>query len=173
MNQKEFCENILPLKDRLYRYAQSIVKRESIARDIVQDTMIAAWEKIDKIEEVRNIEAWCMVVVRNSALKKLRSDKVLMVDLNDYVRMKSQRPDPYRQLENKDGLELVGRIIEALPQMQREVIVLRDIENYSYKEIGVIMNIEINHVKVLIHRARLAVRSEMKKIYDHGVTQAQ
>jgi RNA polymerase sigma-70 factor (ECF subfamily) len=75
-------------------------------------------------------------------------------------------------MESKDTSDLIGCLIAQLPTNQREVIHLRDVEGYSYQEIAIMLNLELNHVKVLLHRARTRVRQALIKADEHGITNA-
>lgn len=173
MNLITYKEEVLSLKHSIFRYCVSVLGNQGEAEDVTQETLVRAWEKRFQLGEVRSIEAWCFVVARNMAFNRIRDRRAKLVDLQDYKHLKSGMQDPHEKLVEKDGMKKIEAIIARLPVLQREVISLRDIEQMSYKEIAGIMDIEVNHVKVLLFRARNKVREEMKKIYDHGVSQAR
>ncbi|NNK81349.1 MAG: RNA polymerase sigma factor, partial [Flavobacteriales bacterium] len=77
--------------------------------------------------------------------------------------------DPLQQTVTNERVKQITEIISLLPEKQRDVINLRDVEGYSYQEISEIMAIELNHVKVLLHRARIQVRNSIKNLQDYGI----
>jgi RNA polymerase sigma-70 factor (ECF subfamily) len=80
--------------------------------------------------------------------------------------------DPLQQTVANERMLQIKEIISLLPIKQRDVINLRDVEGYSYQEIAEIMEIELNNVKVLLHRARMQVRNSLKNIQDYGIKEA-
>lgn len=122
---------------------------------------------------IDNLEAWCLTVTRNCCLNKLRQHKVKLVDISDYHKLPSSAHSPYQKTELSDTVSTASLIIAALPQAQREAIELRDVQGMSYNEVAEVMNIDVNYVKVLLFRARKAVRMELSKVNQHGITRAQ
>ncbi len=151
----------------------SILKQEADARDIVQDTMMKAWEEIGELRLINSVEAWCMTVTRNKALNLLNRKSNKFVELPDELNQSVGRPDPLRQTVINDSVNRIKVIMEMLPLKQREVIHLRDVEGYSYKEIAEVLDLSMNHVKVLLHRARHEIREQLMKAHNHGIKDAQ
>lgn len=157
----------------MYRFAFRFLNDEQEAQDVVQEVLIKAWEKRQSLLEVKNVKAWCLVVTKNIALNRLRGKRDNMVDMQQYLNLKSKGKDPYQKMCEVDQINHISSIIDQLPSMQREVIQLRDIEQLTYREIGAIMEIDVNHVKVLLHRARRKVKEELIKMENHGISRAQ
>lgn len=163
---QQFKSFILPLKNKLYRFALSFVVNEADAKDVVQDVMIKSWERIEDISKIKNIEAWCMTMTRNKSLDMLRKKGRNHLQIADQVHLSSTELNPFEKTSTLESRSNIQHFIAQLPDNQREVITLRDIEGHSYKEIADILNLELNHVKVLLHRARQSVKKKLEKIYQ-------
>ncbi|NND93524.1 MAG: RNA polymerase sigma factor [Flavobacteriales bacterium] len=169
VTNKAFEQIILPLKDKLFRFAFSYLKNEDDAKDVVQDVMIKTWEDVKDLSAIRNIEAWCMTLVKNRSLDKLKRKGRNHLQIVDQHQLKIVDADPLQQTVTNERVKQITEIISLLPEKQRDVINLRDVEGYSYQEISEIMAIELNHVKVLLHRARIQVRNSIKNLQDYGI----
>lgn len=171
MSLEAFKTKVLPVKDKLYRFALKLVKSEPEAQDIVQEVLIKVWDKRDQMDQLENLEAWCMRVTRNLSLDKLKSkhsSKTSGMEENFEV-SQGEKDTPYRSTEMKDTLENIGNLISSLPDKQKQAIQLRDVEGFSYKEISDIMEIDMNQVKVNLFRARKTVRENLLNINAYGL----
>ncbi len=169
MTSSEFKQLILPLKNKLFRFAQSFVCRED-AEDVVQDVMIKCWEDIEDPNNIDNMEAFSMKMVRNKSLDKLKKKGRNYLQVVDQYNLSSGTKNPYEETKEKESISQIRDIIQLLPQKQKNVILLRDIEGYSYNEIGETLDLSIDQVKVNLHRARTYVRKQMVKINEYGLS---
>lgn len=170
MDVEQYKIEILPLKNKLYRFALNIVRDEDLAKDIVQECMIKAWEKRDEMHLIHNKEAWCMQVTKNKALDKLRSKHVKRTDLFEVeLDTRKERDNPYVVMERNDVLARIKGLIADLPQRQREVMQLRDIEGFSYKEVADTLEIDINLVKTNLFRARRKLKESLTNENAYGI----
>ena len=170
MDVAQFKNDILPLKNKLFRFALNIVKDEDLAKDVVQECLIKVWEKRNDLKLVHNIEAWCMQVTKNKALDKLRSKHVSKTDLFEVkLDTRKERDTPYVMTERGDIMGRIKGLIAQLPDRQREVMQLRDIEGYTYKEIGETLEIDINLVKTNLFRARRKLKESLIKENAYGL----
>ena len=170
MSLEAFKERVLPAKDKLYRFAFKLVQNQDDAMDIVQDVLLKVWDDRDRMSEVSNMEAWCMRMVRNLSYDRLKSSYSRKTDgmpeTFDVIE-KSSTPDTKTELN--DAMTRIHAFIEELPEKQKQVIHLRDVEGFSYKEIGDILEIDVNQVKVSLFRARKAVREKFITINMYGL----
>lgn len=135
------------------------------AEDVVQEVLIKVWQKKDQLEKIENKEAWCMTVTRNLALDKLRRKKVILDDVDDHRGISDDNMSPYRALQSDDTMKIIRDAIQELPEAQQQVIHLRDVEGYTYKEIADITGFSSDKVKVYLHRARITLRHKLTSIY--------
>lgn len=159
----------LSLQNKIYRLVLRIVNNVHEAEDVVQEVLVKIWKKQDKIKEIENKEAYYMVIARNQALDSLRKKKLKTNDIDEYYHIKDNNATPDNQIESKDRMKQINNMINMLPEKQKIVLQLRDIEGYSYKEIAKIANLTENQVKVNLHRARLDLR---KQILSKGIRSA-
>ena len=159
----------MPLRDKLFRFALSYVKNKDEAADVVQDVMVKTWEEVDSPASIRNIEAWCMTLVKNKSLDQLKRKGRNFLQIVDQYDLQADTETPLEVTQARETKNCIKGIIANLPPKQRDVISLRDIEGYSYNEIAEIVDIEMNHVKVLLHRARGTVREILTKRDAYGV----
>jgi RNA polymerase sigma-70 factor (ECF subfamily) len=169
MHLKYFKNEILPLKDKLFRYAFSYNKDKSESEDIVQEVFIRLWQKRKNLDKIKNIEAWSMTITRNLTFDKLKANRLEFNDLH-HVEDKAQEIfNPEQMVEQSETMAGIRKIIDSLSEKQKQVIFLRDIEGHTYQEIGDIMGIDQNLVKVTLFRARENVRKKLLKTDQYGL----
>lgn len=173
MMLETFKKEVLPLKNKLYRFAYSILGDHDLSMDVVQETMLKVWEKRVDLGEVRNKEAWCMTLTRNFALDKFRSKYHKTLALNPDFDQEYEGQSPYQKAESGNMMELIESIVERLPQKQKETFHLRDVEGYSYQEISEVSGYSIPDVKVNIFRARKEIRSQLTKLQTHELEKSR
>jgi RNA polymerase sigma-70 factor (ECF subfamily) len=166
MTPSEFDNIVLRLKDKLYRFVIQILKDTDDAQDIIQETFLKLWSSKEELKKIRNIEAYSMTMARNLSLDHIKSGKMRKLKLRDFDTPLSGRREESR-MEHKDAMEKVKQIIESLPETQRLVMHLRDVEEMEYDEIGAIMSLNANAVRVNLSRARKHVRDELVKKYHY------
>lgn len=168
MNTITFRNDVLPLKNELYRLALRITQNPAEAEDVVQDTMVKVWNRRDRWSAIDSMEAFCLTICRNLALDRLKSKANQTENLDD-----SPEPmaagNPFEQAQQRDRVGIVRGIINSLPEKQRSCMQLRDVEGRSYKEIAAVMGISEEQVKVNIFRARQTVRQRFKKLDEYGL----
>ena len=165
MKQIDFRNDILPLKDVLYRLALRITLDSAEAEDIVQETMLKLWNRRDRWDEIDSIEAFAMTICRNLALdhqKRMDTQHASLDDAGTLFSMpNAQTPTPFDHTVAQDRIQIVRQIIDTLPEKQRTVLQLRDIEGKSYKEIADVLSISESDVKVTLFRARNELKEKI------------
>ena len=164
MTRQEFKSQILPIKNKLFRFSFNIVQDEAEAEDVVQEVFIKLWNQRQRIAEIKNTEAWCMRVTRNLSIDKIRSKHRRTESFQEGFDMKDDAPTPYQKTAGKDLFGRIKNLMRKLPDKQRMVMELRDIEGLSYQEVADALEISLDQVKINIYRARLAMRRELEKI---------
>lgn len=166
----DFRHDILPMKDKLYRLSLRITLNPQEAEDIVQDTLIKVWNKRESWDEIESIEAFAMTICRNLSLdhQKLRENQNASLEGMEIDRA-DRALNPLEQVQQKDNLERVRQLVDALPEKQRSCMQLRDFEGKTYKEIADILSITEEQVKISIFRARKAVKEAFEKQNNFGV----
>ncbi len=162
-----FKNDVLPLKDILYRLALRITLKHEEAEDIVQETLIKVWNKRDDLDNIDSLEAYCLTICRNLSLDHLKRKDTHTESLDDATH--DENLGPYEQMLQKDRVELVRRLVNHLPEKQRSCMQLRDFEGKTYKEIATILNISEDQVKVNIFRARQTIKQKYQQIEVYGL----
>ena len=165
---EQFKQSILPLKNKLFRFAFSFLLNEADAKDVVQEVMIKSWEEIDDISSINNMEAWCITLTKNRSLDRLRKKGRNYLPIAEQEHLTSPEPNPLQQTSQSESFDAIRTAITELPDRQQEVIRLRDLEGHTYKEIAEAMHIEVNHVKVLLHRARAVIKRKLMNLYKEN-----
>ena len=170
MKKISFRNDVLPLKNALYRLALRITLNTAEAEDIVQDTLIKVWDKRDGWDEIESIEAFSMTICRNLALDRIKKAENQNGSLDA---ISFEAPDatsnPYEQMIQKDRIELIKKLVDSLPERQRSCMQLRDCEGKPYREIAAILGITEEQVKVNIFRARQAIKTKFKEADQYGL----
>ena len=159
----------MPLKDKLFRLALRITFDRAEAEDVVQDTMIRVWNKREEWTQFRSIEAYCLTVAKNLAIDRSQKKEAQNVELTPEMEEESEISGPYDQLVNNERMSIIHRLINELPEKQRLIMQLRDIEGESYKEIAKILNLTEEQVKVNLFRARQKVKQRYLEIDEYGL----
>ena len=169
MQEISFRDDILPLKDKLFRLALRITFDRAEAEDVVQDTMIRVWNKREEWTQFGSIEAYCLTVAKNLAIDRSQKKEAQNVELTPEMEEESEISGPYDQLVNNERMSIIHRLINELPEKQRLIMQLRDIEGESYKEIAKILNLTEEQVKVNLFRARQKVKQMYLEIDEYGL----
>jgi len=171
MKKISFRNDVLPLKNELYRLALRITLNREEAEDIVQETMIKVWNRRDSWDEIESIEAFCLTICRNLSLDKIKKSEHQNPSLEEEhdAPDRSSASNPEEQAMQRDRLALVRQLINQLPEKQRTCMQLREFEGKSYKEIAHIMAISEDQVKVNIFRARQSIKQQFVKTEKYGL----
>lgn len=161
MNIKEFQNTILPIKNTLYRLAKRVVGETAEAEDVVQEVLVKIWNQRTQMSEIVNVEAWCMRLTKNLSIDKLRSKHRRTEAFQPEFDQVDDQQNPYQFVETNDTMQHIENMMNALPEKQKMVMHLRDIEGLAYQEIAETLEIPINQVKVYLFRARKQMRERI------------
>ena len=171
MKKISFRNDVLPLKNELYRLALRITLNHAEAEDVVQETMIKVWNRRDRWDELESIEAFCLTICRNIAIdktKKAENQNQSLMDEHD-APDHSYSSNPEEQAMHQDRISLIRRLIDTLPEKQRSCMQLRDFEGKSYKEIAKILDVSEEQVKINIFRARQTIKQKFIDTENYGL----
>lgn len=174
MKKISFRNDVLPLKNELFRLALRITLDKAEAEDIVQETMIKVWNRRDSWDAIESIEAFCLTVCRNMALDRTKSaaNRHVAIDSDTEREMPADRSytsNPEERAVQRDRVAIVRRLIDSLPEKQRSAMQLRDFEGKSYRDIATIMGISEAQVKVSIFRARQTIKQRYTETENYGL----
>ncbi len=168
MNQNEFMNLIAPFKDKVFRLAKRLLISREEAEDATQEVLVKLWNKNSGLEVYNNVEAFAMTMTKNYCLDQLKSKRAgnLPIVHDNFVGREASLD---KKMEDIDSLNWVEKIINQLPEQQRSIIQLRDIEQYEFEMIAKIMNMNETAIRVALSRARKTVREFMIKTHSHGI----
>ncbi len=170
MKNISFRNDVLPLKNMLYRLALRITLSKEEAEDIVQDTLIKIWNRRDDWQDIASIEAFSVTVCRNLSLDRLkRAGKISVISGDADINTADPTSDPYERMHYKDRIEIVRRIVDSLPEKQRSCMQLRDFEGKSYRDIAKVLGMTEEQVKINIYRARQTVKQKYLQYDKYGL----
>jgi RNA polymerase sigma-70 factor (ECF subfamily) len=168
MKQSEFLNLVMPVKDKLYRLAKRLLVSAEEAEDATQEVLMKLWDRKHKIAHYRNIEAFAMTMTKNFCLDRLKSRQSSTLKLihSNYA---DGAASLQKEVELKDSVGWVEKIMNELPEQQKMVLQLRDVEEYDFEEICALMDMNPTTVRVTLSRARKAVREKLLEKHSYGV----
>ncbi len=168
MKENTFLSIIDPVKDKIYRLALRLLTSREAAEDATQEVILKLWNRKDSIKHYANVEAFAMTVTKNYCLDQLkakRNNNLRIVHQN----YESQGSSLQSEIEVNDEMEWLGRIVAGLPEQQKMIFQLRDIEQYEYEEIAEIMEMNQTAIRVTLSRARKAIRENLINKHNYGI----
>ncbi|MFO8130022.1 MAG: sigma-70 family RNA polymerase sigma factor [Bacteroidales bacterium] len=166
MDLEEFRNQVLPFKDRLYRLAGRMLNHHEEAMDVTQDVMIKLWNLRDDLDNYRNLEAFAMVMTKNMCLDRLKSKRWQEISLKQEM-VPGFMSSPEAQSEMSDTIRFINKLVNRLPEKQKIIMQLRDIEQLEYEAIAEITGLSLNNIRVILSRARKKVRDELIKVNSY------
>lgn len=166
MTIENFKSEVLPIRNKLYRLAVRFLNNSAEAEDTVQEVFIRLWSKKEKLAEYRSIEAFAMVITKNLCLDKIKSIRNQTIEI-EKANLQMNDNNPYNLVDMKDTVSKIHEIIANLPEQQKLIIHLRDIENCDFDEIAEITQLNLNTIRVNLSRARKKVRDTLLKIQNY------
>jgi len=157
MTVKEYNQCVDLYADGVYRFILKNIKNEDNARDIVQDAFTKMWEKAKDIAYAKS-KSYLFTTAYHTMIDFIRKEKP-KVDIDEF-----NDPAHSHQSGYSDLKEILDEAVQKLPEIQRSVLMLRDYEGYSYKEIGEITDLNESQVKVYIYRARVYLKKYLVSI---------
>jgi len=160
---------------RIYRHLRKIVKDNHQAQDLLQETFLNAYRGLKGFSGSSSFSTWLFRIATNNALMFLRKHRPEVVEYDDQFKSPSDGmsmpassqfvSNPLDLLLSKEGCKKIEEAIDDLPVLYRSVIVLRDVEGFSLKEVSQIMDSSLAAVKSRLHRARNSVRLALNSYY--------
>jgi RNA polymerase sigma-70 factor (ECF subfamily) len=168
MTQAEFLTLVLPFKDKVFRLAKRLLVSNEEAEDATQEILMKLWNNKEGIGEYRNVEAFSMTMTKNFCLDRLKSKQAqnLKIVHSNY---QDNNVSLQKQVEARDSVDWVAKIIEELPEQQKMVLQLRDIEEYEFEEIAKVLDMNETAIRVSLSRARKTIREKLTNTHSYGI----
>jgi len=168
MDLQAFKQQILPIQNRLFRLATMFLRNREDAEDALQDVLMRLWSNRQQLNTYQSVEALAVQMTKNLCLDRLKSHaRQKPVDKADLGSVATSQLSPYRQLELADSADRMRQLIDQLPDVQKLVLHLRDVEEYSFEEIEQVTGLSINAIRVALSRARQRLRDGYLKLNDY------
>lgn len=169
MNQSDFLKVVLPFKDKVFRLAKRLLVSTEEAEDATQELLFKLWKNNEKLSEYKNVEAFAMTMTKNYCYDRLKSKQANNLTLV-HSNYKEKDTSLDKKIEYQDSVNQVHKLIENLPEQQKLIIQLRDVEQYNFDEICKMLDMKPTAVRVALSRARKAIREELIKKHNYGVS---
>jgi len=169
MTSEEFKIKLLPLKNKLFRVAYHLTGQYEEAEDVVQEVYLKVWEMRNQLEKYKSVEGLLVTMTRNrclDGLRKKKKNKTFLLKPEIFHRTVSYNLQ--EQNEVQDLAYRVQKMMLELPEQQRTIIHLRDVEGYGFNEIAEMTGFDGNYIRVNLSRARKKIRTEIEKIEKYG-----
>ena len=168
MTQEAFLHIVMPFKDKVFRLAKRLLVSREEAEDATQEILLKLWKNKKQIENYKNVEAFSMTMTKNFCLDKLKSKHAqnLKIVHSNY---QDGNTSLQKQVELNDSLDWVGKIIEDLPEQQKIILQMRDVEQYEFAEISKMLDMNETAIRVALSRARKTIREKLTKTHNYGV----
>ena len=168
MNQNEFVQLTTPFKDKVFRLAKRLLTSTEEAEDATQEVLVKLWSKKGNLNGFNSVEAFAMTLTKNHCLDQLKSKRARNLKIV-HTNFTDREPSVDKKVEDSDSLNWVEKIINQLPEQQRLLIQMRDIEQYEFAEIAKITGMNETAVRVALSRARKTIREGMTKTHNYGI----
>lgn len=165
MTKEEFQKEVIPIGDKLYRMAYRLLGNQELAKDVLQELFLKLWEKRGELRNLSSIDAFACTVLKNKCLDKIRLKKP-MVDLDS---VKTQGNNPETAFDYNEGVSEIRKLMQMLPERQRIIMQMRDIDCCTFEEIALLLDTTVNNVRVQLSVARKWVKEELIKVYNYGI----
>jgi RNA polymerase sigma-70 factor (ECF subfamily) len=168
---EQYHELIRPYERGVYKMALSFMKNEADAEDVAQESFLKAFRRLADFRGQAKFSTWLISITLNEARGRLRRRGVVRIESLDEtpeesghtspVLLRDWREVPSEALERKEIREMLEEAIANLSPLYREVLLLRDVEEFSTEETAVALTITTGTVKVRLHRARMMMQKEL------------
>ncbi len=169
MKQSEFLTTVMPFKDKVFRLAKRLLVSTEEAEDATQELYFKLWKNKEKLKGYKSIEAFAMTMTKNYCFDRLKSKQASNLTLI-HSNYKEKDTPLQRQVELNDSVSKVHQLIDDLPEQQKLIIQLRDIEQYEFDEIAKMLNIKPTAIRVTLSRARKTIREQLLKQHNYGIS---
>ena len=169
MKPLEFENLIAPFKDKIFRFAKRLLVSTEEAEDATQEVMVRLWHKKEILANYNSVEALAMTMTKNFCLDQLKSKRASNLQLV-HSNYRDNQAELDQQLEANDSWNWAEKIINNLPEQQRIIIQMRDIEEFEFTEIAAVLEMNETAVRVALSRARKTIREQLVAKHNYGLT---
>ena len=169
MQQQEFLNIISPFKDKVFRIAKRLLVSSEEAEDATQEVLIRLWNKKEGLNKYNSIEALAVTMTKNYCLDQLKSKRAGNLKLV-HSNYSDREAGIDKQVEDKDSWNWVEKIMNDLPDQQRLIVQMRDVEEYEFSEIAKALEMNETAVRVALSRARKMIKEKLVEKHNYGIS---
>ena len=167
MSKTIFENKIIPVSQKMYRYAFSILKNAETSKDIVQECLLKIWKKRDLLSSISCHESWAMRITRNQCYDWVKTNRFTIEA--DNLNFVSDSYEADHESILNDSMNWLDKILKTISTKNREIFHLREVEELTYQEIAEVMSLSLSDVKVSIYRTRQKIKHSFQKIEEYGI----
>ena len=166
---RSFFNQIEEIRNKIFRITKRILVSQEEAEDATQEVIVKLWQMDEsKRNGFKSLEAYSVTMAKNYCLDRLKSKQAQNLSL-DKRYSGSVSDSLTKKIEQRDDLNWVVKLIDELPEKERMIIQLREIEQYDFDEIASILNLPEGTVRVYLSRIRKKLRKQFLDIQNHGI----
>lgn len=166
---KQFLDQIQGIRDRVFRVAKKILISKEEAEDATQEVILKLWNMEEsKRKSFKNLEAYTITMAKNHCLDRIKSKQAQVLSLNEQFQSQPS-PSLQKQIEVSNEMEWVVKLVDQLPERERMILQLREIEQYEFDQIASLMEIPEGTVRVYLSRIRKKIKKQFIEIQSHGI----
>lgn len=162
MDITEFKEKYITCSKTMYWAAYRLTGSSDEAEDIVQETFVRLWTHRGLLDTVGNAEAYSVRMVRNVYIDKRRGQHIDVVASGTENLQIASAEDIARRTEQRDLADKTRDIIDRLPEQQRRIVIMKDIEDMTYDEMAGLTGLTVQNLRTLLSRGRKTLRQFIK-----------
>jgi RNA polymerase sigma-70 factor (ECF subfamily) len=165
---QSFIDQIHTIRDKIFRITKRILVSETEAEDATQEVIIKLWQMDDaKRKSFKSVEAYSITMAKNYCLDRLKSKQAQLLSLDEKITV-PKTLSLQKKIEIADDLDQVSKLIDRLPEKERMIIQLREIEQYGFDEIAEILELPEGTIRVYLSRIRKKLRKQFVEIQNYG-----
>lgn len=163
MDAAQFKVGVFCFKDLLYRLAMRLLNNSAEAEDAVQQTMMKLWQKKEELNQIENLRAFVIKVLQNDCLNKLKKEQTILKHHGQFGKMQPLSAE----ITQGNMVAIIKAEINKLPEKQKIIIQLCDVEGFENKEIAEILDLEEGAVRTNLSRARQKIKMQLVKLQSY------
>lgn len=168
MNQNEFMQLTDSFKDKVFRLSKRLLVSTEEAEDATQEVLVKLWNKKEGLSGYHSIEALAMTMTKNYCLDQLKSKRAGNLKIV-HTNFTDREAGLQQKVEDNDNWNWVEKIMNQLPDQQKMIVQMRDIEQFEFDEIAKIMEMKETAIRVALSRGRKTIREYMTKTHSYGI----
>lgn len=168
MDASQFKDTFLPFSEHLYRVGMRLLGNSQEAEDLVQDTFLRLWTHRDSLPKDLSPGGYALTVMRHIYYDRLRQGRIKEATKTSEEVQSVAELDVGKQAENEDLGEKLRSLIDLLPDNQRRIMEMRDVEGMETSEIKKLTGLSESNIRTLLCRARTIVRQQLKQLLNYG-----